>query len=375
MNLGCSLNLIPIDSKNNQKYFNYNLDLAYLKYKELSKNYIVNEIYLKKINGKYEFDYYKYENYNNTNSQDLIEEYIKEDSLRKNDPIVIDLQNKMKNEFICNIENFRGIKLFIFNDLCFLTPFTTSIYIPHVLKINYKNTFLTHFLQNKNLNVDDFVIDYTNNENCLFINILRKRLNDLQNNNNKNEKEYGLGITFNGERGYLYTTIPTELIEQTLLELDLKSMGKEYFGGYYSEKESTIKNALINTNENDINFFKKNEDYIRGMSTQELILFFINHELKDYVSLPRIIIFENLMDLKENKIYKNKNLNFIEFDSIIKPNCDFIFDNNKYSLILQKYFKIDKNTINEKFINDKSYFTITKNNIYFFEIKSSIKDD
>ena len=67
-------------------------------------------------------------------------------------------------------------------------------------------------------------------------------------------------------------------------------------------------------NKDERNFFEKNEDYLRGMATQELILFFICHELKEYINLPRLIIYENLMDLKDNKIYINKNLNFIEFD-------------------------------------------------------------
>ena len=66
------------------------------------------------------------------------------------------------------------------------------------------------------------------------------------------------------------------------------------------------------------------------MATQELILFFICHELKEYINLPRLIIYENLMDLEDNKIYINKNLNFIEFDSIIKSKKNlFIIMNSR----------------------------------------------
>ena len=169
--------------------------------------------------------------------------------------------------------------------------------------------------------------------------------------------------------------------------MDLKNFGNRYIRGYSSLKSSTIIKAFINSNNNndydddnnkdnndksdEINFFKKNEDYLRGMSTQELILFFINHELKEYIKLPRLIIFENLMDLKGNKIYMNKNLNFIEFDSIIQSEYRFVYD-NKFPLRIQKYFDIDNKTIINKVIDNDSYFTIEKDNIYFFEVKTSL---
>ena len=77
------------------------------------------------------------------------------------------------------------------------------------------------------------------------------------------------------------------------------------------------------------------------------------------------------MDLKENKIYMNKNLSFIEFYSIIQSKNNFVY-NNKFPLTLQNFFEIENNSINERNINKDSYFTIEKDNVYFFEIENSL---
>ena len=249
------------------------------------------------------------------------------------------------------------------------------MYIPHILKLEHKNSFLTHFLKNKELNIDDFIIEHKDNENNLFIKILNIRLENLKNNNYVNSNEFGLGINTTGDRGFLYTTIPTDLIERSILEIDLINFGNENIGGYSSIKASTVKKALIYSNNKDErNFFEKNEDYLRGMATQELILFFICHELKEYINLPRLIIYENLMDLKDNKIYINKNLNFIEFDSIIKSKKKFIY-NNEFPIRIQKFFEIDKNNIIDKLNFNNSNFIIEENTLYFFEVKSSLNEE
>ena len=350
-----------------QEFFDFKINTAFERYEEeLNKDYITDKIYLKKINKKYEFDFYKFENYNNEVDYDLINEYLKENS--DNDEINI-ISRKMKTECISN----KNIKLFIYNELCFLSPYTVSVYIPHILKVTHKNTFLTNNLKNKDLEISDFFIEDINNENSLFINILKIRLEDLKKNNHLNGIEFGLDINIKGDRGFLYTTVPIELIEQSILKFDLNNFETQNVIGYNSEKTSLIKKSLINCNkEENINFFKQNEDYLSRMSTQELILFFIIHELKEYIKLPSLIIYENLMDLKENKIYyMSKNLSFIEFDSIIQSKNNFVY-NNKFPLTLQNFFEIENNSINERNINNDSYFTIEKDNVYFFEIENSL---
>ena len=61
------------------------------------------------------------------------------------------MSEKMKKECICA----KDIILFIFNEFCFLSPFTISVYIPHILKVELKNSFLTHFLKNKDLAINE----------------------------------------------------------------------------------------------------------------------------------------------------------------------------------------------------------------------------
>ena len=348
-----------------------NAQLNYQQYLEKTKNYKLNPIYIKKINEKYYFDYYKFQEYNVEKKIDLLDEI----SSNKENIIDKTLYDKMKKEMSeeCKSNN-QKIKLFIFNQYCFLEPQTISVYIPHILKKDHEKDFLSFYIKNKELTIDDFVVDYENNENCLFIKIIKSRLEEL-NKNYKNSKEYGLGVANNGERGYLYTTIPSELIERSILELDLMNFNSKYYGGYISEKASTIKCALSNEiREEKTNFYEKNEDYLLGMATQELILFFIHQELKVFDNLPRFIAFENLKDIVGNNIYQNKNLNFIEFDSIIESKSDFIYENEKYPLLMQKFFEVNNGSVKEIEIKSNSYFNIKANDIYFFEIKTKLNN-
>ena len=352
-----------------KKFFDDRIYIVYRKYEEEIKNKKYFKIYIKKINNKYEFDYYKYkrEDYDIKENFDLISEYLTEKKLDEKE--INNMSEKMKKECICA----KDIILFIFNEFCFLSPYTISVYIPHILKVEHKNSFLTHFLKDKDLEINDFIIDYKNNENSLFIKILNIRLENLKTNNYVNGNEFGLEISITGDKGFLYTTIPTELIERSILEIDLDNFGNNYIGGYSSKKISTIRSAFsCNNNEDNRNFFEKNEDYLRGMTTQELILFFICHELKEYINLPKLIIYENLMDLKDNKIYINKQLNFIEFDSILQSKSQFIY-NNKFPIRIQKFFEIDKNNVNDRTNPKNSDFIIEKDHIYFFEVKTSLK--
>ena len=150
-----------------QEFFDFKINTAFERYEEeLNKDYITDKIYLKKINKKYEFDFYKFENYNNEVDYDLIKEYLKENS---DDDELNNMSRKMKTECISN----KNIKLFIYNELCFLSPYTVSVYIPHILKVTHKNAFLTNKLKNKDLEIGDFIIEDKNNENSLFINILK----------------------------------------------------------------------------------------------------------------------------------------------------------------------------------------------------------
>ena len=353
------------DPEKFNQLFSEQIDIINEKYEEENKKRDF-KIYIKKINNKYVFDYYKFQDYKIQKNFDLISEYLAEKKYDEKE--INNMSEKMKKEFI----NYRNFKLFIFNEFCFLSFYTISVYIPHVLKVEHKNTFLTHFLKNKDLEMNDFIIELDDNENSLFIKILELRLSNLKNNNYLNSNEFGLSINTTGDKGFLYTTIPTDLIERCILEIDLNTFKNKYIGGYSSKKNSTIRNSFIcNNNEDNRTFFEKNEDYLRGMTTQELILFFIFHELIEYIKLPRLIIYENLLDLKGNKIYINKQLNFIEFDSIIQSKKTFIY-NSEFPIRIQKFFEIDKkNVINKTDINN-SNFIIEENDIYFFEVKTSL---
>ena len=365
------LNIISIEKK--QQYFDNALNRAEFYYLQKCKFNEVDLIFLKKIDNTYSFDYYKFQDYKTEAKIELLKEALSNNLVEKNKDFYYKMKKEMEEECI---STNKTIKLFIFNQYCFLEPQTISVYIPHILKKEHNEDFLTYFIKKKKLDIEDFVIDSTNNENCLFITIIRNRIRELINNNYMNNREYGLGVTKNGERGYLYTTIPVELIEQSILTLDFEDLNKQYKGGYYSEKSSTIKQSFISsTGGENIDFFEKNEDYVRGMSTQELILSFIHKELKEFNKLPRLIAYENLIDIKGNQIYKNTNLNFIEFDSIIESKVKFVYDNKKYPLLLQKSFEINNKGIIEREINNKTYFVIEKDSIYFFEIKTSINKD
>ena len=366
INNNYSLNMIQEnDPEKFDQLFSEQIDIINEKYEEEDekKNF---KIYIKKINNKYVFDYYKFQDYKIKKSFDLISEYLAEKKYDEKE--INNMSEKMKKEFI----NYRDFKLFIFNEFCFLSFYTISVYIPHVLKVEHKNTFLTHFLKNKDLEMNDFIIELDDNEDNLFIKILELRLSNLKDNNYLNCNEFGLSINTTGDKGFLYTTIPTDLIERCILEIDLNTFKNKYIGGYSSKKNSTIRNSFIcNNNEDNRTFFEKNEDYLRGMTTQELILFFICHELIEYIKLPRLIIYENLIDLKGNKIYTNKQLNFIEFDSIIQSKKKFIY-NSEFPISIQKFFEIDKKNVIDKTNINNSNFMIEENDIYFFEVKATL---
>ena len=64
------------------------------------------------MNQKYEFDYYKFKDYNNNVDCDLINEYLKENV---NNDELINMSQKMKNECISN----KNIQLFILLNFVF----------------------------------------------------------------------------------------------------------------------------------------------------------------------------------------------------------------------------------------------------------------
>ena len=336
-------------------------------YNYYSNFYNLEKIYLKKVFEHYKYDYNRFINYKIEKDFDLIKDYknqLNEEEMK--------MKKDMENEIVN--KNF-NIQIFIFNKYCFLNKSIISVYIPHVLKLNKELPILTYFLKEKKITIDDFVINYDDNQNCLFIKILNTRLLTFKEGINNNE--FGFSITANGERGFLYTTIPLDLLEESILKLELLNLSEKYIGGYLSEKtgnSDVIIKTLIsekNSNKSKINYFEKNEEYLRGMSTQQLILFIIMNGLEDgYVNLPRLIIFENLIDLKGNKIYKNENLQFIEYDSIIVTKREKLYD-SKIPLIIQKCFHFTGNNVNEIDINN-TFFKLNKNELYFFEIKSAL---
>ena len=363
-------NFLYTDRKKKQDSFNDCLDHAILLLSLNYNSFLLDKIYVKKISEHYRYDYYKFIDYELKQDYNVINNYKKE--LNQIEKLMLE---EMKKEIIS--EN-PYIKLFIFNKYCFLKKNTVSVYIPHILKREKNCPILTSLLNDKKINISDFVADYEYNDKCLFIIILEKRLKSIE---NSDSQEFGFGEMNNGERGFIYTTVPADLLEESILNLELSNFNKKYYGGYFSEKSeksSAIINAYINDhkNTNNINFFEKNEDYLRGMSTQQLILFFILNELSDeYINLPRLIIFENLIDVKGNHIYKTKNLQYIEYDSIILSKKQQIYD-KKFPLILQKSYLFDGQDVKEE-INPESnnnYFQIDKFSVYFFEVKTSLDE-
>ena len=76
--------------------------------------------------------------------------------------------------------------------------------------------------------MNDFIIELDDNEDNLFIKILELRLGNLKDNNYFNSNEFGLSINTTGDKGFLYTTIPTDLIERCILERSYLGIFQSY---------------------------------------------------------------------------------------------------------------------------------------------------
>ena len=278
--------------------------------------------------------------------------------LTENDKLIID--NFNKNLKINN-------KQFIINENMFYSKPKMSLYYPHILKKT--NDIRSIFLNDaqKKLNVKDFqYCAFHNNEHCLFIKILQRRI--LQFNDNKfnknNEKNFGF------YKNYMYTTIDKDIVKEILRETKFEELKNNLL---FEESKVSESQSVISTNIEFIN--KKNIQYIKGLSYEEIITYLILSKLK-YNELPRIIFYECYINIKGERIIETDQgilPGYQEIDYAMLSHSYFDFGKYNYPLYIQTQFFINKNG---KFITmepQETSFEIKEDILYFFEFKYSLE--
>ena len=248
-----------------------------------------------------------------------------------------------------------------YNQYMFLIKTKKSIYIPHLIKC--QNNILSIFIKDKDLLVSDFQIEPENN--YIFKKLLEERLADINGGNyeKRNKNEYGLTTNEDNSIGLLYTTIDEKFVQKTLLRSGLEDNIK--FGNI----------SLSKFNPTDISINDINDNYIRGITTEQLILFVIYSKLgQNYIKkYPRLILYESNIFITGEKVLKYILPGFREVDSIFESFKDYEFKEGEIPLITQKEFIINDNNIKE--ITSSGNFKISKNKLYFFEIKTSFPNN
>lgn len=248
-----------------------------------------------------------------------------------------------------------------YNQYMFLQKNKKSIYIPHLIK-SQKNV-LSIFIENKNLLASDFQIQPENN--YIFNKLLEKRLDDIKKGNyeKRNKNEYGLITNEDNSIGLLYTSIDEKFIQEILLRTGLENNIK--FGNV----------SVSKLNPTDMNLDDINDNYIRGITNEQLILLIIYSKIgQKYIKkYPRLILYESNIFITGEKVLKYILPGFREVDSIFESYKDYEFEESEVPLTTQKEFIINNNTIQE--ITSPKNFKITKNKLYFFEIKTSFPNN
>ena len=289
-----------------------------------------------------------------------IKKFIREKAKEKNYALN-DEENKM-----LDYNNYDSNKTIFFNEFMFYSKERISIYSPHILK--GKNKLISILLpeNEKKLNLLDF--QYINNQqemNDILFKTLQRRIdeynisiekNDFFINNGYNEKKFGFCKTENDDKYYLYSIIDEDIIKSKLEENDLENL----------KNNLTINASPNNTKGNILAVYAKDKRYMNELNFEELILFTILDRLKDkYVIFPRILFYENYMTLFGDRIQLlNQNLSgYNKFDFILYSKDHYKYGYTSH-LIIQNYYNYEK--------QDRDlYLEINKDNLYFFELKSS----
>ena len=299
---------------------------------------------------------------------------LKNISVKKEKEITIDdIKNKCKEKKYAlteedasilkdmeNLENNDNTEYY--NEYMFFKANKKSIYVPHILKS--KSNILSIFIDDKKLLTSDFQICPENN--YIFFKILEKRLLDINNNSqNYSNNSYGLTTTIDNSIGILYTSIDEKFVREILLKVGLES--------------SNIKLGSISLNKinpTDLNFEDINNNYIRGLTVEELILLTIYYKLgmKNIRKYPRLLLYETNCFITGEPVLKYIQPGFREIDCILESFIDYTFTSDDSPLIIQKLYKIENMDIKEVFLKSKS-FEIKAKKLYFFEIKNTFPNN
>ena len=272
--------------------------------------------------------------------------------------IISEDDKKMLNEM--KIEERNNISVEYYNKFMFFTKEKKSIYVPHILK--KKSNICSVFLKDKKLTPSDFQITFENNN--LFYNILIEKLRIINSNNYNKEithKEFGITTSQDGTIGFLYTTINEDFVREFFLKEDLN--GKKVFGSISNYTKPTP---------TDFNLEDINDNYIKGLSNEELILLNIYQKIgqNNITKYPRLLLYESNCFINGEAVLKYMIPGYQEVDCIIQSHITTIFPSIDTPFYLQKEYEIKNMNIEE--VNPMSIsLTIEKNKIYMFEIKSS----
>ena len=258
----------------------------------------------------------------NIHEKEITIDNIKDECIKKNYMISEDDQ-KILQEMI-NLKNDPQAEYY--NRLMFYEKNKKSIYVPHILK--KQNNILSIFIEDKKLLRTDFQI--TVDINYLFTKILEDRLISI-NNNEFRKDAYGLTTIDDGSIGYLYTTVEEEFVRRILLYEDINNI-----------KLGSVTNL---TNPTDLNIKDINNNYIRGLSTEALILLGIYHKLgqENIRKLPRLLLYETNCFIDGETIIKFVQPGFKEVDCIFQSMIDYDFSGENNPLFIQKEYHKSQN--------------------------------
>ena len=193
---------------------------------------------------------------------------------------------------------------------------------------------------------------------------MEKRLLDINNNNNNKDyinDNFGLTTTTDNSIGILYTTIDEKFVRKFLLKVGLESN---------NIKLGSI--SLNKINPTDLSLEDINNNYIRGLTVEELILLTIYFQLgmKNIRKYPRLLLYEANCYITGETVLKYIQPGYREVDCILESFTDYTFTHENSPLIIQKLYKIENKDIKEVFLQLKCFEIKTKK-VYFFEIKNS----
>ena len=273
----------------------------------------------------------------------------------------IELLKQYKNNL--NLNN----KLF-YNKYMFYSQNKISLFTPHIFKSS--KSIMSLFLPGE-LNISDFqYYDYHKNiNNDVFLSLLKLRIdqfnkykkgNEIITDEAYNDKIFGFNQNISGKNYYLYSIMDKEIISNKLEKYKIDQLF-ENLTGVESQTDEMGKSYYYET-------FNKNNNFLKGLSYEELILSIILDKIEDkYEILPRIMFYEYYLTLNGEKVVVSDKIEsgYSEVDFVLYSKCNYIYEEEP--LILQK--KFNKIYNNLSYSNEK--LEIKDNTLYFIELKSS----